>query len=581
MMAAMRGMTVPPPATDDTSSLALFRSLLETAPFEAGSIQELLGTESGVLTRPRDYPVHLRRIATDESALAMLTRLFLLLAEVDVVSADQALAPLGVEGLERLRLVETLDDRVRATVRIVPHGRLVLASDLPGLVGAEHVAGIHGPSATLGHLTVRRPVARALDVATGSGIQALLAARHAERVVATDVNERALAFAAFNAAVNGVDNVELRHGSFFEPVHGERFGLVVCNPPYVVSPDSEYLFRDSGLGGDRVSSELVGALPSLLEDGAFGSIMVSWIQDEVDEPADRPRRWLEGSGCDAWILHSSTDDALATAAGWHRDAATADEYGERIDRWLDYYRREGIGAVSYGAIVMRRRVGGGNWVRSTRLPSGRVGPADAHLRRLFAAQDALADLTRRRTARPQVGPRRSRGARAGARRARRPVGATLDHARTRGGDRLPGRSRPDDDGDRASPRRRETAPRGAGRGRRRARGAARRPRAGRCRPRPAAARAGLRRLRRRGLSRKCGERLRLGRDCRGARHHAEDGRQPHPGVMVELGVHSRAQAVAEAYRLCLVNGDFEGHSFEDRTDARGGERRIPPSIPVS
>jgi hypothetical protein len=393
MMTAMRGTTVPPPATDDASSLALFRSLLETAPFEAGSIQELLGTESGVLTRPRDYPVHLRRIATDESALAMLTRLFLLLAEVDVVSADQALAPLGVEGLERLRLVETLDDRVRATVRIVPHGRLVLASDLPGLVGAEHVAGIHGPSATLGHLTVRRPVARALDVATGSGIQALLAARHAERVVATDVNERALAFAAFNVAVNGVDNVELRHGSFFEPVLGERFGLVVCNPPYVVSPDSEYLFRDSGLGGDRVSSELVGALPSLLEDGAFGSIMVSWIQDEVDEPADRPRRWLEGSGCDTWILHSSTDDALATAAGWHRDAATADEYGERIDRWLDYYRREGIAAVSYGAIVMRRRVGGGNWVRSTRLPSGRVGPADAHLRRLFAAQDALADLT--------------------------------------------------------------------------------------------------------------------------------------------------------------------------------------------
>jgi SAM-dependent methyltransferase len=161
----------------------------------------------------------------------MLTRLFLLLAEVDVVSADQALAPLGVEGLERLRLVETLDGRVRATVRIVPHGRLVLASDLPGLVGAEHVAGIHGPSATLGHLTVRRPVARALDVATGSGIQALLAARHAERVVATDVNERALAFAAFNVAVNGVDNVELRHGSFFEPVLGERFGLVVCNPP--------------------------------------------------------------------------------------------------------------------------------------------------------------------------------------------------------------------------------------------------------------------------------------------------------------------------------------------------------------
>jgi hypothetical protein len=89
-------------------------------------------------------------------------------------------------------------------------------------------------------------------------------------------------------------------------------------------------------------------------------------------------------------LHSSTDDVVTTAAGWHRDAPTANEYEERMDRWLDYYRREGIEAVSYGAIVLRRRTSSGpNWVRSTRLPSGRVGPADTHLRRLFAAQDTL------------------------------------------------------------------------------------------------------------------------------------------------------------------------------------------------
>jgi DNA-binding NarL/FixJ family response regulator len=52
-------------------------------------------------------------------------------------------------------------------------------------------------------------------------------------------------------------------------------------------------------------------------------------------------------------------------------------------------------------------------------------------------------------------------------------------------------------------------------------------------------------------------------------------------VMAKLGVHSRAQAVAEAYRLGLVNGDLEGHSLEDPTDARGGERRTPRPAPVS
>jgi Methylase of polypeptide chain release factors len=54
---------------------------------------------------------------------------------------------------------------------------------------------VHRPSVTLASLTVRRDVASALDVGTGCGVQALLAAKHAERVVATDINERALAFA--------------------------------------------------------------------------------------------------------------------------------------------------------------------------------------------------------------------------------------------------------------------------------------------------------------------------------------------------------------------------------------------------
>ena len=44
----------------------------------------------------------------------------------------------------------------------------------------------------------------------------------------------------------------MRAGSFFEPVAGERFGLVTCNPPYVISPESAFLFRDSGREGDAV-----------------------------------------------------------------------------------------------------------------------------------------------------------------------------------------------------------------------------------------------------------------------------------------------------------------------------------------
>ena len=67
-------------------------------------------------------------------------------------------------------------------------------------------------------------------MATGNGIQAILAAELSERGYITDRNQRALAFAETNAA-DCVDNIEFRHGSFFSPSAGETFGLVVSNPP--------------------------------------------------------------------------------------------------------------------------------------------------------------------------------------------------------------------------------------------------------------------------------------------------------------------------------------------------------------
>lgn len=52
-------------------------------------------------------------------------------------------------------------------------------------------------------------------------------------------------------------------------------------------------------------------------------------------------------------------------------------------------------------------------------------------------------------------------------------------------------------------------------------------------------------------------------------------------VLTKLGVHSRAQAVAEAYRLGVVNADFEGHALDDvASDARDGERLAPPPVAV-
>ncbi len=284
---------------------------------------------------------------------------------------------------------------MQALVRIVPHDELLIASDRHAPAGgsarSDHVAGVHHPSLTLSRLTVRRQVQATLDVATGCGIQAVLAARHSERVVATDVNARALEFATFNARLNGIENVEFREGSFFEPVRGSRFGLVVCNPPYMISPESEFLFRDSGLSGDTVSRQVVREAPAALEEGAFAQLLVSWIVEPGDHWSSPLRAWIEGSGCDAWLLHHGTDDPIAHTGRWLRHEAETDleAYAAAAERWLAYFERLGIEQIAVGAVVLRRR-SGTNWVRADELPGERLRPASDHILRVFATNDFLA-----------------------------------------------------------------------------------------------------------------------------------------------------------------------------------------------
>jgi release factor glutamine methyltransferase len=68
---------------------------------------------------------------------------------------------------------------------------------------------------------------------TGSGVGAVFAAEHTSCVVAVDINPHAVRCARINALLNGVDDrVDVREGDLFAPVAGERFDLVLFNPPY-------------------------------------------------------------------------------------------------------------------------------------------------------------------------------------------------------------------------------------------------------------------------------------------------------------------------------------------------------------
>ncbi len=134
---------------------------------------------------------------------------------------------------------------------LFPADKFIFAADHTSKIDAGDPDLVLWPNPTsrlLSRFTVRRPSRATLDLGTGTGIQALAAAAHSERVVATDLNSRAVAFALFNARLNGIENVECLCGNGFEPVAGRKFDLIVSNPPFFITPAAQYLFCDNPSG---------------------------------------------------------------------------------------------------------------------------------------------------------------------------------------------------------------------------------------------------------------------------------------------------------------------------------------------
>ena len=297
---------------------------------------------------------------------------------------QEAVAPLAPVRLEAMGVL----DGSRATLEIAPVGGVLVASDLEREIDRlDRVPGPSKASRSVAAVTLRDP-GRALDIGTGSGVQALLLAAHAEEVVATDVNERALEFARFNAALNDV-TIDLRRGSLFEPVAGEQFDLVVSNPPYVISPDTGLLFRDGGLPGDSFSEAVVRQAPELLREGGYAHVRANWVISGTEPVEAAPVRWLRGTGCDGLVLHTRTWNTFEYATSWNTSLrGDADAFGEALERWLGYFRAKGIERIGGGLLVLRRRTAGDNWVLPLETPEPQPGAA-GQVRRLFAAQDYL------------------------------------------------------------------------------------------------------------------------------------------------------------------------------------------------
>src|SRR5687767_1552000 len=153
------------------------------------------------------------------------------------------------------------------------------------------------------HLDVR-PGERMLEIGSGAGLAAIMAARAGARVIATDVRPEAVACTRGNAARNRVgDQVDVRLGDGFAPVAGLSFDLVCTNPPQMPTPpererdDAEAAADSGGPDGWALLDRVIREPPAYLEPGGrlvfllFGFLGV-----------ERARRRLRDAGLEPHIV---------------------------------------------------------------------------------------------------------------------------------------------------------------------------------------------------------------------------------------------------------------------------------------
>jgi methylase of polypeptide subunit release factors len=394
------------------------REDLTMAGFTVERLDELLGVDaSAALGRAHRVPA--RRaldLIVEFDPAAVLARLFVLGLPTAITDVALALPSLELQGAVELGLVALGEADCVPLVDLRPYsftdswgaaqwwiasdlGELALGTALP----EDHVLGVGGASLTLAGLQLGRTGGLALDLGTGCGIQAFHASRFSGRVIATDISQRALDYAGFNAVLNGIRTIEFRLGSMFEPVAGEQFDYLVTNPPFVITPRAEgvpsYEYRDGGRVGDAIVADVIAGAARHLRSGGVAQLLGNWEYRQGEDGLDRIAGWLDDAGLDGWVVEREAQDAALYAQTWIRDGGTrAGDESDRLESaWLDDFEARGVTAVGFGYVLLRApSVELAN--RSTRLRrlerlDGQVAAGlGAHLAATLAAWDWQASL---------------------------------------------------------------------------------------------------------------------------------------------------------------------------------------------
>jgi methylase of polypeptide subunit release factors len=369
-------------------------ALFEEAGYTEENLRRHLGAPELPSRQLRNEPRLLDRIA-DPTLLNALLRWFWMGHSVTPKKVADLVPGEFLSLLLKCGLVKAHEDRLSAMAMLLPWGGFLVASDHPAAIERAESEMVLWPNPTskfLAGFSIRRHSRVTLDLGTGGGILSLGAAKFSDSVVGTDLNDRAVTFAAFNARLNGVENVEFLSGDLFAPVANRRFDLILSNPPFFITPQQGYLFCDNSMELDGLCRRLVKEAPEYLNEDGYMQMLCEWAQVSGQPWEERISEWLDGTGCDAWVMKGLTQDPGEYAQHRIRETfSNAADDAKLYDGYMSYYRARGVEAIHDGLIVLRRRAGA-NWVQIEEVPKTPNGDLGDMILSTFAAHDLLSQM---------------------------------------------------------------------------------------------------------------------------------------------------------------------------------------------
>src|SRR5437867_1673718 len=299
-------------------------------------------------------------------ALSLLVKLFLRGERVPwsvVRSVLNAADLAAIEALGVLHSPSASSELCTSTIAIYPLSELFIASDRLARYDATTekpptdvvYSPITPQTISFLRLMPRDRCDSLLDLCTGTGVLALVAASDfARRATATDVSERAVRFATFNAALNNLTNVQALQGSVYEPIGKAEFDMIVAHPPYVPAFETKYVWRDGGEDGEQITRAIIAGLLEHLRPGGqfFCSCMLT---DRKDAPLENRLRAMLGAASDEFDIVVAQEKTVQPLQFCAEQARSGHAPFDGLARWNETIKRLGIEQMVVVALLLQRR----------------------------------------------------------------------------------------------------------------------------------------------------------------------------------------------------------------------------------